>query len=400
MKIVALETIRLERYPTVLWVEIHTDQGLVGLGETFRDAETIATYMHARIAPVLIGSDPLQIEDVNRRLLHGVLGFASSSVETRAASAIDIALWDLFGQSTGLPIWQLLGGRCRETVRVYNTCAGYVYNTVGERWREVKSGSAVSSPMGPYEDQEAFVNRADELAQSLLQEGFTGMKIWPFDPFAETSGGTYIASTDLKKALEPFEKIRRAVGDKMDIMAEFHSLWNLPTSVRIAKALAPLEPFWMEDPIRMESATSLKSYRDQTGLPVCASETLATRFGFRPFLEAECVDFVMLDLSWCGGLTEARKIATMADAWQRPITPHDCTGPVVLCASIHLALHAPNTLVQEVVRAYLSGWYRDVVTTVPPLQHGYITVPEGAGLGLCLLPDLKLRADALVQRSD
>ena len=400
MKIVAIETIRHKHYPTCLWVEIHTDQGLVGLGETFRDAETIATYIHTRVAPRLIGSDPLQIEHVNRRLLHGVLGFASSSVETRAASAIDIALWDVFGQSTGLPIWQLLGGRCREAVRVYNTCAGYVYNTAGERWREIKIGSVVSTSMGPYEDQDAFVNRADELAMSLLEEGFTGMKIWPFDIFAEPSGGTYIASSELRTALEPFEKIRRAVGDKMDIMAELHGLWNLPTSVRIAKALAPLEPFWMEDPIRMESASSLKSYRDQTGLPVCASETLATRFGFRPYLEAESIDIVMLDLSWCGGITEARKIAALADAWQRPITPHDCTGPVVLCASIHLALHAPNTLVQEVVRAYLSGWYRDIVTVVPPLKSGHITVPEGAGLGLRLLPDFKTRADVLVQRSD
>jgi L-alanine-DL-glutamate epimerase-like enolase superfamily enzyme len=182
-------------------------------------------------------------------------------------------------------------------------------------------------------------------------------------------------------------------------MAEFHSLWNLPAAVRIGQALKPFAPYWMEDPIRMESAASLRTYREQTGLPVCASETLATRMGYRPFLEAEAVDIVMLDLSWCGGLTEARKIAAMAEAWQRPIAPHDCTGPVVLAASVHLAVHAPNALVQEVVRAYLAGWYRDVVTALPPLRRGEIAPPDGPGLGLRLLPDLKRSADAIVRRS-
>ncbi len=399
MKITALETVRLERHPTVLWVEVHTDEGLVGLGETFRDAESVATYLHAAVAPILIGADPLQIEDINRRFLHGVLGFASSSIETRAASAIDIALWDLFGQSAGLPVWQMLGGRCRERIRAYNTCAGYVYNTVGERWRQIADGSEAAPALGPYEDQDAFVHRADELAMSLIEEGFSAMKIWPFDPFSEAAAGTHIAPEDLRTALKPFEKIRRAVGDRIDVMAEFHSLWNLPAAIRIGQALKPFAPYWVEDPIRMESAASLRTYREQTGLPVCASETLATRMGYRPFLEAEAVDIVMLDLSWCGGLTEARKIAAMAEAWQRPIAPHDCTGPVVLAASVHLAVHAPNALVQEVVRAYLAGWYRDVVTALPPLRRGEIAPPDGPGLGLRLLPDLKRSADAVVRRS-
>jgi galactonate dehydratase len=399
MKITAIETIRLRAYPTVLWVEVHTDAGVTGLGETFRDAGAVAAFLHEIVAPEVLGADPFQIEDLNRRVLHGVLGFASSSVETRAASALDIALWDIFGQAHGQPVWQMLGGRCRERIPVYNTCAGYDYNTGAERWRTVEPGTAPSDPKGPYDDQLAFVHSPVELAESLLAEGFRAMKIWPFDVSARDSAGHSISSADLARGLEPFERIRAAVGDRIEIMAEFHSLWSLPAAIRIGQELAPLRPYWAEDPIRLESAASLADYRARTGLPVCASEVLATRMGFRPFLEEDAVDYVMLDLSWCGGLTEARKIASLAEAYQRPVAPHDCTGPVVLTASVHFALHAPNCLMQEVVRAYLAGWYRDVVTALPDVMEGYARPPDGVGLGLALQPAIRQRPDATVQRS-
>ena len=198
-----------------------------------------------------------------------------------------------------------------------------------------------------------------------------------------------------------FEKIRRAVGDKMDIMVEFHSMWQLLPALQIAKALTPYQTFWHEDPIKMDSLGSLKRYADLSPAPISASETLATRWGFRDLLETGAAGVVMLDLSWCGGLSEARKIASMAEAWHLPIAPHDCTGPVVLCASTHLALNAPNALVQESVRAFYRTWYRDLVTALPEVKGGMITVPPGAGLGMDLHPDLdrafttsRLRSDA------
>jgi len=214
------------------------------------------------------------------------------------------------------------------------------------------------------------------------------MKIWPFDIAAEKTKGLYISPDDLKAALQPFEKIRRAVGDRMDIMVEFHSLWQLLPAMTIAKALAPFGTFWHEDPIRMDSLASLKRYAEVSPAPICASETLASRFAFRDLLETGAAGVVMLDLSWCGGLSEARKIAAMAEAWHLPVAPHDCTGPVVLIASTHLSLNATNALVQESVRAFYRTWYRDLMTALPEVKDGFITVPEGPGLGAELNPEL------------
>jgi L-alanine-DL-glutamate epimerase-like enolase superfamily enzyme len=185
----------------------------------------------------------------------------------------------------------------------------------------------------------------------------------------------------------------------MDIMVEFHSLWRLVPAMTIARALAPFDTFWHEDPIKMDSLGSLKRYAEASIAPICASETLGSRAAFRDLLETGVAGIVMLDLSWCGGLSEARKIAAMAEAWHLPVAPHDCTGPVVLAASTHLSLNAPNALVQESVRAYYRTWYRDLVTAVPEVKDGMITVPPGPGLGLELLPDLLKRNDATIRSS-
>jgi L-alanine-DL-glutamate epimerase-like enolase superfamily enzyme len=225
------------------------------------------------------------------------------------------------------------------------------------------------------------------------------MKIWPFDLAAEANDGVDISNAELKRALEPFEKIRRAVGDKMEIMVEFHSLWQLLPAIRIARALAPFDTKWHEDPIKMDSLASLKRYAEASIAPICASETLASRWAFRDLLETGAAGVIMLDLSWCGGLSEARKIAAMAEAWHLPIAPHDCTGPVVLCASTHLSLNAPNALTQESVRAYYHTWYRDLTTALPKIEKGFITVPPGPGLGMELAPDLADRFTATVRVS-
>jgi L-alanine-DL-glutamate epimerase-like enolase superfamily enzyme len=316
----------------------------------------------------------------------------------RGNSAVDIALWDLFGKATGQPVYQLLGGRHRERIRIYNTCAGSRY--VRSSGKVIMNWGLEQTSKGPYEDLDAFLHRGDELAQDLLEQGVTGMKIWPFDPYAEASGGLYIAAEDLKSALEPFAKIRSAVGSKMDIMVEFHSLWNLPTAIRIAEALAPFGTFWHEDPIRMDSLATLKLYAARSKAPVCASETLGGRCAFRDLLETGAVGVVMLDIAWCGGLTEARNIAAMAEAWHLPVAPHDCTGPVVLTASTHLSVHAPNALIQETVRAFHYGWYAELVTNLPPVDRGYIRPPAGPGLGTELLPSTEKRADAVVRVSE
>jgi L-alanine-DL-glutamate epimerase-like enolase superfamily enzyme len=225
------------------------------------------------------------------------------------------------------------------------------------------------------------------------------MKIWPFDPYAEASGGLYISNPDLDKALEPFRKIRSAVGNKMDIMVEFHSLWNLPTAKKIARALEEFEPFWYEDPIKADNIDALAEFAASTFVPTTVSETLATRWSFREVMQANAAGVIMLDLSWCGGISEAKKIASMAEAFQLPVAPHDCTGPIVLVASTHLSLNATNALVQESVRAFYTGWYRELVTDLPSVENGYMNLPARPGLGTQLLPGLRDRKDAHVRTS-
>ncbi len=396
MKITAFETVQLPHLNNIIWLRIHTDEGLIGLGETFRGADAVATYLHREVAPQLIGKDPLAIDAISKQLTETYVGFRSSGVEMRGASAVDIALWDLLGQSVGRPIHQLLGGLTRPKIRTYNTCAGYTYNKSGAR-RYI--GDKDTAQEGPYEDQIAFHRDAGALAQSLLEEGITAMKIWPFDPFAVKNGGNFIHRSEIEAGLTPFRQIRDAVGDKMEVMVELHSMWDLPSALAIARALQPFKPFWCEDALKMQDPEALALYAQRSGVPVCASETVATRSHFLELLRKGATDYVMLDVSWCGGLSEAKKIATMAEAFQRPVAPHDCTGPVVFAASIHLSLNLPNAIFQESVRAYYSSWYRDLVTVMPKIEQGFIYPFEGPGLGLALSPFVLEHPDAVIRKT-
>ena len=347
----------------------------VGLGETFMGAQAVEAYIHEWVAPKLLGKDPLAIEARNKDMM-GYLGWRGSGVETRGNSAVDIALWDIFGKAANMPVHTALGGKSRDAIRIYNTCAGYQYvrNTVNQS----TANWGLGQHAGPYEDLEGFLHRADEVAESLLSEGISAMKIWPFDPAAEKSDGQYISNADLDQALEPFRKIRQAVGQKMDIMVEFHSLWRLPMAQKIARALKPFNTFWHEDAIRMDSLDLLKQYAKDCEALICASETLSYKWGFKDYLQTGVAGVAMLDLSWCGGLTEARKIAAM---------------------STHLSLHAPNALIQESVRAFYSGCDKELVTELPTVTNGMISLNDKPGLGLELLPDLHKRGDATVRAS-
>ena len=340
MKITAFETIQLGEFPNLLWLRIHTDQGVVGLGETFYAADTVATYIHEILAEKLIGADPRRIDKISRQISHDyTIGTGSTGVEIRAASAVDIALWDMLGRMTGQPIYQLLGGLSRDRIRIYNTCAGYHYVRHATGKIEEKFGLTAKSS-GPYEDLDAFMNRADDLAESLLSEGITAMKIWPFDWAAEANAGIHISAAELDKAIEPFRKIRKRVGRKIDIMVELHSLWNLPTAKKIFAALEEFEPFWFEDPVKMTNLDAIEQLARFTRVPICASETLAGRIVFKDLMARNAAGVIMPDLGWVGGIGEAKKIATMAEAHHLPVAPHDCVGPVVLASSIHLARSA------------------------------------------------------------
>lgn len=397
MKVTAIETIRIDEFPNLLWVHIQTDEGLIGLGETFYGPGAAEAHIHETIAPYLLGQDPLKIDRHQANLI-GYVGFVGSSAEMRGRSAIDIALWDLWGQATNQPIHQLLGGSVRDEIRVYNTCAGYRY--VQNEPIQGTANFGFDREAGIYEDLDAFLHRADELAHSLLEMGITGMKIWPFDYAAEASQGQYISSADLDAALEPFAKIREAVGDKMDVMAELHSLWSRPMAIKIARALEQYDPLWVEDPVFMDHLHSLEEVARATKAPIGVGETRGGRADFRYLLEMEALSLIILDLSWCGGISEARKVAAMAESWHVPVAFHDCTGPVILATSTHLALNAANCFIQEMVRAFYYGWYGNLVTELPPVENGMIRTPDGPGLGLKLQPDVLKRDDCHIRHSE
>ena len=400
MKIVSIETLRTAEFANVIWVRVHTDSGMIGLGETFYGAGAVEAHIHDTLAGRLLGRNPLHIEAIHRDMLNLPMAQSSTGVEYRAASAVDIALWDLFGKVCNQPVHQMLGGLCRPKQRIYNTCAGYSY----VRSTQIKPVSnwnrAEAAPDGPYEDLTGFMTRADAVAESLLESGITAMKIWPFDPAAMENDGMSITPAQLKTALEPFEKIRKAVGDKMEIMVEFHSLWNLPMAKKLAKILEQYNPTWYEDPIRMNSPQALAEYARSTSVWTCASETLGSRFPYKEMLDRDAMHVVMADLCWTGGLTEGRKIAAMADTYHRPFAPHDCIGPVGFIAGIHASFSQPNTLIQESVRAFYTGWYKELVTVLPTIENGYVLPMEGPGLGTDLLPALFERSDLTVRRTD
>ena len=391
MKITAVRTFRLEEFANVLWVHVETDAGITGLGETFYGAGAVEAHIHDVLSHRLLGKDPLRIEQLARELVNLPLAQASTGAEYRAASAIDLALWDIFGKLCGQPVHQMLGGLCHDRVPVYNTCAGYRY-VRSNRIKPVDTWN-LDTAQGPYEDLEAFMTDAGALAENLLENGISAMKIWPFDPAAIENDGRFITTGQLKAALAPFEKIRKRVGDKMQIMVEFHCLWNLPTVKRICRELEAFEPTWFEDPIRMNSVSALQELAASTHVPICASETLGSRFPYKDMLEAGAVGVVMTDLVWTGGLTEGRKIAALADTYHRPYAPHDCTGPVAYVAAVHSSFSQPNTLIQESVRAFYSGWYRELVTELPRIADGHVLPMEGPGLGTELQPAVFQRPD-------
>ena len=167
---------------------------------------------------------------------------------------------------------------------------------------------------------------------------------------------------------------------------------------KLAPRLAEFDTYWHEDPFRLDNLADLHEYRKHSRAWVCASETLAYTHSFREYLQTGAAGVAMLDLSWCGGVSEARKIAALAEAHHVPVAPHDCTGPVVWAASCHFSLFARNTLIQECVRAFYTGWYTELVTALPQVRAGEVRVDlSKPGLGLELLPGLESRADAIRQ---
>jgi L-alanine-DL-glutamate epimerase-like enolase superfamily enzyme len=377
--------------PNNLWVRIHTDEGLIGLGETYYLPRAVSAVIHDLFSGLLIGRDACEIENHWNNLfsLVNFCGFAGA--EMRAISAMDIALWDLLGQYLSQPIYNLLGGRNRERIPVYNTC--------------------VSS--GRYDDYTAWMNgHAGELAQDLLKQGIKAMKIWPFDQFGttlagpasprgkvniwgqETAAGTLghsLGLQELRAAVTILEDIHRATNGEMSVAIEGHARWDLFQATRIARCLEAYEVLWLEEIMPPDNVEAFIRLKSSTRVPICQSERAFTRFHFREFIENPAADVIMPDLSWGGGFTETRKICSLADTYYLPITLHDTIGPVALWAATHMMLHIPNAMIQEVVRGYVDGWYNEVLTEPLSIEDGHLHLNGKSGLGASLRPELLSR---------
>lgn len=395
MKIIAVETLRIGARPNLVWVRLRTDEGVTGLGESWFGSAPVEADVHERIAPLLLGEDPAAIGALHRRLRPYVGSFGAGA-EMRACSAVDVALWDIAGKVAGKPIHDLIGGAVRECIPVYNTCAGPDYVSRTADVRPDNFGLPGQGGRGRvYEDLDGFLHRADEVAAELLEMGIHSMKIWPFDFVAGAAEGLDITPAEIATALAPFEKVRAAHGERMRLKAELHGLWSLAAAKKIAAALEPIGMDWIEDPVWMDRLSDLGALVESTAAPIAAGETLGGSGQIHELLHLGRVATPIVDVTWGGGITFARDAAEQARAAGKPIAFHDCSGPVTLASSTHLALACPNVVEQEITRAFYYGWYHELVDTPPPLDNGHIRTPPGPGLGLALLPELDQRPDAI-----
>jgi L-alanine-DL-glutamate epimerase-like enolase superfamily enzyme len=319
-----------------------------------------------------VGQDPSRIDWLWREM-HLAVSYAGwAGAEIRAISAVDMALWDLAGKVAGQPLYQLLGGASRERIPTYNTCYDHL----------------------------DFHREPERLAESLLESGIRAMKIWPFDPVARRGGGQRITAEEIQEGLEPLERIRQRCGRTMDVAMEFHGFWSLAAARQIARALEPLEPMWLEEMLPQDNLAAYRELARATRLPLTLSERLATRWGYRELFENRAAAVIMPDISWCGGISEAKKIATAAETHYLPVAPHNCGGPVLHAASLHLAANLPNLYILESVRRHYADEYRGLVTPIVQPENGSFPLPPGPGLGVELEPAVLTREDAIIRRSE
>lgn len=337
----------------LLIVTVETDDGLVGLGEagiTGRERAVIGALDHFR--PLLIGQDPMRTEHIWQRLYRGGF-FPAQRILGTAVAAIDIALWDIKGQALGVPVYQLLGGRCRDHVDAY-----------------VHVGNHLPEP-------EAVVEAAREAVAEgwkFLRLGLPSIQDTPFDP-----------RRGVRQALTLLEAVRAAVGPEIELCLDAHTRLDLPDAVTLCHGAEELDLFFMEDPLRSEYPEAYRSLRSRTRIPLAAGEQFSSKWEFRALVEEDLIDYARIDLSIAGGLTESRKIAGWCETHHIKIAPHNPLGPVSAAAGLHFDLATPNFAVQELVRAP-GTFLTDVFPLQVPFENGHLLPPDVPGLGVSFDP--------------
>jgi L-alanine-DL-glutamate epimerase-like enolase superfamily enzyme len=382
MKISEIRTYRLDEFPAMLFLELQTDTGLIGMSENCIGAVAIEAFIHESVAPRILGQDPTNISMINSKLRNDFIGYSGSSISVRAHSSIDIALWDIFGKTLELPIYRVLGGAVRNSIETYNTCAGPGYARVSSNVERDRASQLGSTSGESFEDLSMFLYDPKRLVSELGEMGFRAMKVWPFDQAAVDSGGRFIEPDALVAGVDVIRSLRAAAGSDFKIMLEMHSLWSTPVALKIIEATQEFDIYWYEDAIRIESSKALQQLRAKTNADLTFGETIGTKFEYQKLLDLQVLDHLMVDPLWAGGISESRSIIDLAQTYGILVSPHDCTGPIGLTAGFNLSLVSPNIEFQEFVRAYYFGWYQEIVDGLPIFRDGRLYPSEEPGLGL------------------
>jgi L-alanine-DL-glutamate epimerase-like enolase superfamily enzyme len=336
------------RFPMV-FVEVRTDSGVTGVGECLLYHTTGVIESLRQLTEALLGQDPLRIEYHWERLFR-------RGVNPAALSGIETALWDIAGKVCGQPVYNLLGGRCHERVRVYVD--------------------------GFFRGAEYVEEQYQAKAVAAVEQGFTALKMDVDEPIpAAQRFNRQLAESDLRHCVRMVEAVREAVGPEVDLAIDCHGAFDVASAVRLGRALEPYRLMWIEDPVPSTNAAAMAKVTQEVGTPICTGELLCTRYEFRELFQKQAADIIMPDLARTGGVLEMKKIAAAADTYYIPVAPHNMVGPVATIASAHLCACIPNFLVLEFQMGDVP-WRDELISQPVPIKDGSLELFDAPGLGI------------------
>ena len=350
MKITDLKTFVVDCFRTNwVFVKVYTDEGIDGVGEgtlEYKERALVGAIDHIR--DYLIGKDPLTIEKHYHDIYRDAY-WRGGAVLMSALSAVEMALWDILGKYSGMPVYQLLGGKVNDDCRIYVN--GWF------------SGAKTPAEFA-------------EKAKIAVERGVTAMK---WDPF----GKSYltISNKDLNTAIECIGAVREAVGNEVDLLIEAHGRFDVPTGIKIAQEVAQFKPMLLEEPVPPNNLEALKAVKDKSPVPISAGERLYTRFDYNELFRLRAADYIQPDISHAGGIMELKKLAAIAEAHYIPFAPHNPSGPVANAATLQIAACCPNFNILEIM--YSDVDYRKHITTESlEYDNGRIKIGDKPGLGI------------------
>jgi galactonate dehydratase len=359
LKITEIRTAEVRVHGYQVHVRVYTDQGIVGQGESTDAAQGNVPLIRS-FSRLLVGQDPLRVEAAFERIrTSGVFAGAQAGQYVTALTAVETALWDIAGKALGVPVYQLLGGKVRDRVRIYCDSGN----------REMIPGDAQSL---------ARMHEIQEL-------GFTAAKI-DIDDAADPARFDRVnwtaTNAEIEHMIAKIAFTREHYPKNFDLAVDMHARYDATTGKRVAKEAEPFKLMWLEEPVPAENIDAMRDIRASTSTPICCGENIYMRWGFREILEKRAVDIIMPDFQKTGGLLESRKIADMAHTYYVPVAPHAVTSPVGMMASAHVCAAIPNFLVQEWHWIDSRELWRNWVKEGEIIEKGYITPPDRPGLGV------------------